>query len=235
METRVLKEKLCIYIVPPFRIFRKEEYPLFAGFSEEYSWQLFSALYLNFFEIFPVEFKSNIVYVLPYSDKEFIPEELKQAEYRFFFVDTLDFENVIEKLHEKMFNGYTSNIIIFSETIGITSKSILTAFNLLNSEDHYLVIGKSVSGAVNYFGFNIFQPGLEKLHHTNAADFDEALKNICSINSNVHVFNGGQLIRNLDDFKLLYKVLSSKESFAFCNQKIHELFTNIFIEYKELL
>lgn len=235
METKVLKEKSCVYVVPPFQIFKKEDYPLFESFTEEFSHQLFLSLYLNFFEIFSGDVKFNVRYILPQSDSEHIPAELKEAGYNFFFVNSLDFETVITQLRDKLFNGFSSNIVLFSNTIGITAKNIENAFNLLYNEDNYLVIGKSTSGALNYFGFNSYQPGIEKLNNLTSANYDEILKNICAINANVHIFNGVQLIRNLDDFKVLYKVLSSKESFAFCSQKIHELFTNIFIEYKELL
>lgn len=236
METKVLKEKSCVYVVPPFQVFKKEDYPIFESFSEDFSQQLFSALYLNFFEIFAGDVKFNVKYILPACDAEAIPAELNEAGHNFFFVDQFDFENIITKLHEKLFNGFQSNIVLFSNTIGITARHIENAFNLLYNEDNYLVVGKSTSGAINYFGFNSYQPGLEKLYNNNShPNFDDLLKNICSVNANVHLFNGSQLIRNLEDFKILYKVLSSKESFAFCSQKIHELFTNIFIEYKELL
>ena len=219
----------------PFPDFQERGISRIETFNEDFSQQLFSALYLNFFEIFSGDIKFNVKYILPDSDHEYIPDELKDNGHNFYFTDSLEFEFVLNKLKDKFFNGYTSNIVIFSNTIGITAKNIEAAFNLLNNEDNFLVIGRSSSDSLNYFGFNSYQPGIEKLNNNHSGNFDELLRNICSVNANVHIFNSSQLIRNIDDFKLLYKVLSSKESFAFCSQRIHELFTNIFIEYKDLL
>ena len=40
---------------------------------------------------------------------------------------------------------------------------------------------------------------------------------------------------DIQDFKTLYKELSKKESLIYCSQNMHEKFTHLFIEYKELL
>jgi hypothetical protein len=235
MESKVLKEKSCVYIIPPCQVFQKEGCPVFESFSEEYSQLLYQALYLNFYDLFSAEVRFNTVYVLPQRDSDYITEDMKESGNNFYFVDTLDYHAVINKLKEKLFQRYSNNMLVFSNAIGITAKMLETAFNLLNYEDNYLVIGRAVSDAITYVGFNSFQAGIENLNNNGNIDFNETLKSICAVNSNIHIFNGGQVIKNLDDFKLLYKALSSKESFAFCSQKIHELFTNIFIEYKDLL
>jgi len=53
----------------------------------------------------------------------------------------------------------------------------------------------------------------------------------------VHFFvlNNFLKIESLKDFKELYSVLSDKKSENFCTGGIHESFTNLFIEYKDLL
>jgi hypothetical protein len=51
----------------------------------------------------------------------------------------------------------------------------------------------------------------------------------------VHTLNNFMLIETKDDFIKLYNELSKKESMQYCSQNIHEKFTHLFIEYKELL
>ena len=235
MENKVIKEKSCVYVVPRGNIFNRAGFPLFESFTEEYSWQLFNALYLNFFEIFKDNGTYKITYVLHENDREFIPESLSDHKESFFFTDTLEFADVMEKLKQKCFSGYSSNMIIFAETIGITAKMVDAAFNLLNNEDNYLVAGKTTNGYLNFFGFNSYQDCMAQLNYKLAENFDDMLKKLCVVNASLHVFDGGLIIKSLQDFKTLYKILSSKESFAYCNQQIHELFTNVFIEYKDLL
>jgi hypothetical protein len=230
-----VKEKSCVYIIPPFQIFNKENFPIFENFSNDFSQQLFMALYLNFFELFPNDIKFNATHILPGCDMDFIPEELKSPENNFYFVEPFYKENIITTLKEKFFPRFTANLVIYSDIIGITKKDIDTVFNLLNDEDNHLEIGKTVENSIGYIGFNSYQESIHELFNTTITGFEDLLKDICKVNSNIHIFEVGRKIKNMADFKELYKILSSKDSFAFCSQKIHEMFTNIFIEYKELL
>ena len=59
----------------------------------------------------------------------------------------------------------------------------------------------------------------------------EAGKNELFINT----LDGFQLIENFNDFNSLYLELSGKESASYCSQESHERFTNLFIEYRDLL
>jgi hypothetical protein len=51
----------------------------------------------------------------------------------------------------------------------------------------------------------------------------------------LHVIDNFLVIRNMEDFRNLYNELSKKESLEYCSQKMHEKFTHLFIEYKDLL
>jgi hypothetical protein len=230
-----LKEKFCIYIIPPFQIFNLEDYPIFENFSVDFSQQLFATLYKNYFEILPEDSKYNVVFLLSATDQNHIPEDLLLSGRTFYFVESLSFENIIAKLKEKYFPRYSSNLIINSGLIGITPANIDRTFNLLNSDDNTFVLDRTLNNKIGYVGFNSFDEKINGLYKTNEADFETSLADICLINSNIHVFTEGQIIKDINDFKVLYKELSSKDSFAYCSQTIHELFTNIFIEYKELL
>jgi hypothetical protein len=58
---------------------------------------------------------------------------------------------------------------------------------------------------------------------------------VCRFDYFVNVLNGSLFIEDINDFKILYRELSKKESLNYCSQNIHEKFTHLFIEYKELL
>ena len=42
-------------------------------------------------------------------------------------------------------------------------------------------------------------------------------------------------VSNINDFKKLYIDLSQKKSNEYCSQQMHERFTHLFVEYKDLL
>ena len=51
----------------------------------------------------------------------------------------------------------------------------------------------------------------------------------------INIFQGFQLIEDSADFKNLYIELSKKGSLSYCSEIMHERFTSLFIEYKNLL
>ncbi len=68
-----------------------------------------------------------------------------------------------------------------------------------------------------------------------ALDYDTFLLEAGKSDLFLNTLNGFQLIENFSDFKNLYIELSKKESLSYCSQQMHERFTNLFIEYKDLL
>lgn len=105
----------------------------------------------------------------------------------------------------------------------------------MSIEDEAIVLGRSINESLSFFGFNSFNK--EIFEETDLLDlnYDSFLNRAAKYEHFIHVLDNFMLIKNIEDFKELYYRLSKKESFAYCSQEIHERFTNLFIEYKDLL
>jgi hypothetical protein len=106
---------------------------------------------------------------------------------------------------------------------------------LLSKDDETLVIGSSADNSISFIGFNNFNKDLFGNFLNENLTFDSLLRRIDT--TQYFIFNLKHFINvlTLDDFRILYKDLSKRESWNYCSQEMHESFTNLFIEYKELL
>ena len=126
-------------------------------------------------------------------------------------------------------------LFVMSNSVGITQQLIAKALNLLNNEDNNIVIAASPSGKVVLWGINYYDEKIFAELDSYDFTYDNFLKVIGKSDNFLFTIFGLLTVENLDDFKSVYKVLSTKESIEFCSHEKHELFTQLFIEYKELL
>lgn len=229
-----MKHNSSIYVISLHPVFNKELVPDFESFDKEHSSYLYISLLLNQVELTNklIE-KSNIFFCLDKNDREHLKEKLGRAE-NIDFIDT-NSDNLLKGLSEKYFQRFNNNIIIFFNSIGITENDLNNAFNLLSIEDEAVVLGKSINNSISFIGFNSFNSGIFEVADLLNLNYDTYLSKVVKFEHFVHVLDNFMLIKNIDDFKELYDRLSTKESFAYCSQEIHERFTNLFIEYKDLL
>jgi len=230
----MIKPHSCIYLIPLFPVFNEQETRLFNSFSREDSINLYSSLYLNLKEITNSLLNSAAcIFCFDERDKNHVYPEFSGSEK--IFANLNDKSVLLKVLSEKYFGRFNNNLIIFVNTISISQKDILKYLDLLNREDESFIIGKSHNSKVSYIGFNIYNP--ELFHQVEATDlkFDNLLHLVCRFDYFVNILNGSLFIEDINDFKILYRELSKKESLSYCSQKIHEKFTHLFIEYKELL
>jgi len=231
-----MKSNTTIYLFSDSPKFNKEAITDFGSFRRDDSALLYSTLALNHIEIFDKLQKNiNLVFCTDICDKEFLPEELKNNCIQLFFGDTKDKKNFIKSLSEKFFSLSYNNLIIFSDSIGISQDEILKTINLLQIEDEVIVLGKTTDGKVAFIGFNSFNKDLFLNLSWDYLTFDNLLAKVNEHENLVHVLGNYMVISSIADFKFLYGELSKKESLAYCSQNMHERFTNLFIEYKELL
>jgi hypothetical protein len=217
-------------------IFNSEYIPAFETFDAEHSTLLYSALTENYKEIFETfEGKINSVYVFDEKDKDFLPAQFKQEGINLFFGDTANKTLILKNLSDKYFIKYSNNLLIFSNSICLAPNDIQQALNLLSIKDEAVVIGKTATGGVTFLGFNSFNHELFGEIDWDNFNYDNFLLYTSKHEYFLHVIDNFLVIRNIEDFKNLYKELSKKESNAYCSQNMHEKFTQLFIEYKDLL
>jgi len=230
----MIKPHSCIYFIPLFPVFNEQETKLFNSFSNENSVYLYSSLYLNLKELADnLSDYAASIFCFDERDKNHVYPEFSGSERM--FTNLNDKSLILKVLSEKYFGRYNNNLIIFVNTISISQKDIRKYLDLLNREDESFIIGKSQNGKVSFIGFNIYNPELFHQVEATGLKFDNFLHLVCRFDYFVNVLNDSLFIEDINDFKILYRELSKKESLNYCSQNIHEKFTHLFIEYKELL
>ncbi len=231
-----MRSNSSIYVFPFHSMFNIDEIPLFENFDKNSSRDLYSALVSNHEEVLrDLQPGKNIFYCFDKKDKGYLPEKFAEYENSIIWNESSTIQSFLIFLSEKYFNSFSNNLLIFNNSIGYTSKDIAKAFDLLAMEDEALVAGKSGNGNLAFLGFNSWTRELLKAIELQERDFDKLLSIFGKHDYFLHVLGNYLTIQSLDDFKQLYHELSKKESLAYCSHQIHELFTNLFIEYKGLI
>jgi len=231
-----MKLNSSIYLISIYPQFNRDLSPKFESFSSDYSLQLYSSLIFNHIEILNSVMKSHhIVYCFDERDKDFLPDKFNESQTDVIFGDTTNRTQILRTLSEKYFGQSGKNLLIFSNSIGMSSADIQRIFNLLSIDDEAVVIGKAKNNKAAFIGFNAFNQELFSDIDWNNCNYDYLLARVNKHENFVHVLDNFMSINNLEDFKNLYLELSKKESLTYCSPNMHEKFTNLFIEYKELL
>ncbi|MHB8579591.1 MAG: hypothetical protein ACYDA4_06985 [Ignavibacteriaceae bacterium] len=231
-----MKLNSIIYIIATNPLFNATEIPIFEALDKENSLLLYSALTLNHHDnLNPVSDTYTLVYCFDERDREFLPGMFNSDHSNTFFADTNNKTNFIKRLADKYSIQHLNNLIIFTNSIGISQSDILKAFNLLSMEDEAIVIGKAKNNGIAFLGFNSFNNNLFQEIDWDNINYDNLLPMVNKHENFIHVMNNYLSIQKLNDFQQLYVELSKKESLCYCSQQMHEKFTHLFIEYKELL
>ncbi len=230
------KKKNCIYVLSLHPVFNGEAAPKFENLSLQDSILLYSHLLANFVEIFSnTDLSFELVFCLNEKDENFIPRNFLPDDSIIYFNKSENINSNLERLGQNYFSIFENNILIRADVIGVSEKTIQKIFNLLAIEDDVLVIGNSINKKVALLGFNNLEINLLDEMFSAALEYDKFLLEAGKSDLFLNTLNGFQLIENFSDFKNLYIELSKKESLSYCSQQMHERFTNLFIEYKDLL
>jgi hypothetical protein len=126
----------AVYIFPYYSYYIEELYKNLDRFNKDDVLYLTSTLYFNILEnLNGKEDKLDIYCIWDESNKENLPIELKNTNYRNIFTDASNKKIIFEKLSNKEFPSYKNNLIMFSDVIDIKPSDYEQYFNLLNIED----------------------------------------------------------------------------------------------------
>ena len=224
------------YIIPQAPILDNKRITKFENFSVDDSILLKSTLYLNLVENFLSKgSKTDFYFYLDEFDKEFIPEDFNLPGLALRFFNHKNLNLFVENLSAKDFSTHKKNIVISPDLIGITLSDLDKYFNLLSIEDESLLIGKSNIGEIGFLGFNNYSNEIYQSLIASDFIYDNFLSRVQTSSHFIRTFNNILLVRNISNFKELYIALSQKKSIEYCSQEMHERFTHLFIEYKDLL
>jgi len=231
-----MPSKSYIFIAPTSPIYNRDIVPVFEKLNQEDSSLLYNSLYMNHFDILSRLNLYETVYFFDERDKDFLPECFLNDNITTHFVRTSNIWHGIKRIIAEKIHQESPNILVlFSNLIGITPADIVKYFNLLNHEDYNILAGRSGSEKIGLIGLNYFETRLFEDFSSCDISYNSFLQHTGKLNSFLITVNGIMTIENFEHFRTLYKVLSKKESLEFCSHKIHEMFTHLFIEYKEFL
>ncbi len=224
------------YIIPNSSIQDPNTLKVFENFTFDDTKFLKATLYLNLIDNFLTsDSKTDFYFIMDEHDREYLLDDFRIANLNFLFTDLTKQKLLFEKLSDKEFTLYKNNIILSADLIGINVIELNKCFNLLNIDDETLLIGKSKEGQIGIFGFNTYSNiTFDCLIKSNFL-FNDFLGCTKTISHFIHTLNDILLINNIDNFKQMYFELSQKKSIEYCSQHMHERFTHLFVEYKDLL
>lgn len=230
------KSNSCICLLPLSPVYNTDLVPVFESMTPSDSSLLLSILYENFIELFKeLNDSSTNIFCLDENDRDRIPGEPGYSVPQITWIDTSVLNNELKNLHERYFKKYQNNLIIFSHSIGISPQDIRKIFSLLEMEDESFLIGRDSDERIALLGFNTYNEELMENIVDDRNHYNEILIKAGKNENFVHTLSDFMIIESKEDFKKLYNELSKKESLNYCSQNIHEKFTHLFIEYKDLL
>lgn len=230
------KSNSCICLFPLFPFSDQTQTPLSGKMNKDDASLLYSILYENYSEVFnEIKDICTVVYILDEKDTQNISPEMKEKISDYFPINTLNANSEIKNLNDKYFKKYHNNLIIFSHSIGVTPSDIKKIFSLLEIEDESVMLGRDNDERIVFLGFNSFNGDLFGNIVEDRNHYNELLIKAGKEENFVHTLSNYLLIETKNDFIKLYSELSKKESLQYCSQHMHEKFTHLFIEYKDLL
>ncbi len=230
------KSNSCICLFPLFPLFNHGSLPLFESMNSEDSSLLYSILYENYIEVLSEGMSnSTIIFCFDKKDKNNIPAYFENKVTDIQWIDTNDPDAELKNLNDKYFKKFNNNLLIFAHSIGVSSADIKKIFTLLEMDDESVLLGRNGDERVALLGFNNYNEEIMGSLSEERHRYNELLIRAGRHDNFVHTLSNFMIIENKNDFKKLYEELSRKESLNYCNQIIHEKFTHLFIEYKDLL
>lgn len=229
-----MKTESAVYIFTPHPVYNPVTVKNFNNFDKADSVILHSTLLENLLEVVSsLKFNCDKFLFLTIEDEHLFKADLFPSFKVKFLPENLRAE-LSDYLSKKSLD-YSNNILILSDSVGISGESISNCFNLLNIEDDSLVIGKTFSGYISFIAYNNIDVKIVDYLFRSNFDYMKFLSYLDTCPAFINIMEKFQRILSLDDFKKLYIELSKKESMDYCSQQMHERFTHLFIEHKELL
>ncbi len=219
-----------------FPMFNERSVTPLGNIDEKHTAQLYANLFLNQKEnLKPLIDYTSVLYGFDGNDREDLPAELSRAGWKNIFPNADDPNQRIKNIADKNFGSFDCNLVIFPNSIGFSASDLKKTLDLLTIESEAVIIGKSINGGVSFIGFNYFNQELIQEVDWSGLIYDSLLRKVNKYDNYVYVRDNSLIVNSERDFKLLYTELSKRESLSYCSQQMHEKFTHIFIEYKELL
>ena len=228
--------KNSIIVIAETAILNPIEIDVYQNLSVNYSVFLNTLLFSNWVEILSeIRNDFEIIIFLNEKDKEFLPKYFLPFDTKTIFYNQSQLSDLTNYIVGNTLSGSLKNMILFYNSIGMNRNDISRAFNLIQSDEPSMVIGKSNQDRIVFTCTSGVDQDLIDPIFITKRKYSKYLSSISSKDLFIHTLDNFLLIDDFEDIKKLYIELSKKESLSYCSQKMHESFNDLFIEYKDLL
>ena len=224
---------ISIVIISDRVIFNENKLEVFENFSVDDTKLLFGTLLLNLLENFNATDSSyEIMAHLDEEDKDYLSTEAEKFNNHkiYFYQNSPNASLLFDKIKDSK-----HTIILFADIMGLSNTTIKEILNLLNSDENIIVIGISQESSLCFIGFNHQTENLQNAIQNSERDYSKFLSLLKTEEHFIHTLNGFIRVNSKSSFRELYIDLSQKKSIEYCSQEMHEKFTHLFVEYKDLL
>jgi hypothetical protein len=226
---------ISIVILSDRIIFNENKLKVFENFSVDDTKLLFGTLLFNLLENFStIDHSYELSTYLDEEDKNYLSAEAEKFHFNthkiYYYQNNLNASFLFDKI-----KNHKHTIILFADIMGISNSSIKEILNLLNSDENIIVIGISKESSLCFIGFNHQTENLQNAIQNSGRDYSKFLSMLKTEEHFIHTLNGFIRVYDISSFRELYTNLSQKKSIEYCSQEMHEKFTHLFVEYKDLL
>lgn len=233
-----MSSNVRMYITPGRPLFNPNIVFPFHPLNQQFTSLLSLAFLLTLMENSTfIDVKPELIILLDTSDKNYIPEPLLSCN----VPHTISYINT-STISEEIANKYGNHaqegiryIFARSSCYGIIPKQWNRIFDLLLLDEKVIMPLVSEEGSVVGLGLNSFVQDIDFSFLSLSLPFNDFLPKICKADGHLVTKQFGHSLDSVEDFRNLYKFLSSKESIPYCSKEMHARFTEVFIEYKEIL
>ena len=226
----------AVYLLADHPFLNTKHAPLFGKLNLNDSIFLYSQLFINNLKnLSGLQNQANLICCMDNMDKDFIPKNFIPEEVNLYFISTKNIPKQFDDLGKKFFQHHSNNVLIHLNIFGVSLSKFVKLFDLLSVEDESIVVGKTDKDKVGFIGSNNLNEKIYEEFFLSKLDYEKYLADISNKDNFVNVYSGFLAINDMEDFRSLYDELSKKESLEYCSHEMHERFTHLFIEYRELL
>lgn len=226
---------ISIVVLSDRVIFNENKLKVFENFSVDDTKLLYETLFFNLIQnLYASDPSKDLLAYLDEVDKEFLSTEAEKINFNnykiYFYQNNPNATFIFDKI-----KNHKHTILLFADIMGISNSTIKEILSLLNSDENIIVIGISQDSSLCFIGFNHQTKNLQNAIQNSERDYSKFLSLLKTEEHFIHTLNGFIRVNSQSSFKALYHDLSQKKSIEYCPQEMHEKFTHLFVEYKDLL
>jgi len=221
---------------PVFNLFEVEEFPHFDKSNSSF---LRRNLLINQFEVVnTLDLPVKITALFHQFDisAEGLDELQRFENLEIVFYEEGNQIQIIREILEDTDEAQNLIIAVNPLVMGLKPQDYVEMVKQVELEDETTFLIRSQNGYLSAVAFNYMESKQSDLLLNILKPYDKLLHQILMLNSRP-ITGGfaGTVVKSTKDFKLLYEYLSAKESIPACSFMMHDRFTELFVEYKELL